>query len=105
MPSSGLPLDVEQGSEGAFERLGRAPSRPADLDRQGVALDPAGAADDSEKSAAEWDIELGEAAKQGSDELKRVWESMPKAAKKECEQALRRRHQPTAAQADEQRVV
>lgn len=51
------------------------------------------------KTAAEWDVELGDAAKKGSEALKAIWAQMPHAAKKECEAALRGRHQPTAEKA------
>jgi hypothetical protein len=76
----GKPLDEQMGA--AFAEWARGAELP------------------QEKSAAEWDIELAEAANQGSDALRALWSTMPKSAKKECEQALRRRHQPTAAQAD-----
>ncbi len=51
-------------------------------------------------TASEWDLRLADAAKEGSAALKALWATMPIDAKKECEQALRRRHQPMAAQAD-----
>jgi hypothetical protein len=62
-----------------------------------------GAAD--ELTAAEWDMKLGEAAKQGTAALQALWSTMPKPAKHECEQALRRRHQPTAQAFDKARVT
>lgn len=53
------------------------------------------------KSITEWDTELAEAAKKGTDELKKVWESIPRGeTKKMLEQALQRRHKPAAAEAD-----
>lgn len=60
---------------------------------------PGGAADD--KSAAEWDIELGEAAKKGTAELGKVWAKVPREHKAVLEAAKDRRHKPTAAQADQ----
>lgn len=57
----------------------------------------------AELSVTEWDSELAEAAKKGTDALKAVWASIPPGdTKKMLEQALRRRHQPTAAKADKQ---
>jgi hypothetical protein len=57
-----------------------------------------GAAD--EKTAAEWDIDLGEAAKNGTAELVRVWATVPREHKSVLEAAKDRRHKPTAATAD-----
>lgn len=60
-----------------------------------------GAVDEpDEKSAAEWDMELGEAAKKGTAELQAVWSSMPKDAQKTCKVALDTRHKGVAAAAD-----
>jgi hypothetical protein len=59
---------------------------------------PGGAADD--KTAMDWDLDLGEASTRGSAALKAVWERMPIEHKKTCEVALRRRHQPMAEEAD-----
>lgn len=57
-----------------------------------------GAADD--KSAAEWDIELGEAAKQGNVALVEAWSKVPREYKPTLKAALDRRHKVTAAEAD-----
>lgn len=97
--SDAPPIHHDQRS--ADELLSRSPSavRPA-APAHSPHDAPAGAADDY-TTAAEWDLRLAEAAKLGSEALKAVWSTMPKDAKKECEQALRRRHQPVAAQADE----
>lgn len=59
---------------------------------------PGGAADD--KTAAEWDVELGEAAKNGTEALQKFWLTIPRAQQIELKAALDRRHKPTAAQAD-----
>jgi len=57
------------------------------------------------KSITEWDTELSEAAKKGTDELRKLWETIPKGETKTMlEQALRRRHQPAAAEADKARA-
>lgn len=53
-----------------------------------------------EKSAAEWDVELGEAAKHGMLRLQHVWDGIPKEHHKTLKAALDRRHKPTAAEAD-----
>lgn len=64
---------------------------------------PSGVADEpDEKSAAEWDIELGDAAKKGMTALQAVWSSMPKDAQKICKAALDTRHKKTATDADQQ---
>lgn len=54
-----------------------------------------------EKSAAEWDVELGEAAKRGSTALQTLWKQIPHAHQKTLKVALDRRHKVTAAQADQ----
>jgi recombination protein RecT len=61
-------------------------------------LAPRGAAD--ELTAAEWDVELGEAAKMGTAELAKMWAKIPPSIKPELEAAKNRRHKPTAAEAD-----
>ncbi|WP_416192964.1 AAA family ATPase [Nitrobacter sp. TKz-YC01] len=64
---------------------------------------PSDAADEpDEKSAAEWDMELGEAAKKGMAALQAVWSSVPKDAQKICKAALDTRHKKTATDADHQ---
>jgi len=57
-----------------------------------------GAADD--KTAAEWDVELGEAAKQGMAALQALWSQIPAEHKPMLKAALDRRHKPTANAAD-----
>lgn len=63
-----------------------------------IPADVPGAADD--KTAAEYDVELGEAAKQGTPALTEFWSTIPKHIKPELKAALDRRHKPTAAEAD-----
>jgi hypothetical protein len=58
-----------------------------------------GAADD--KTAAEWDMELGEAAKQGMAALQAKWSEVPAEHKPMLKAALDRRHKPTANQAEQ----
>lgn len=59
------------------------------------------AAADEPKTAAEWDVELANAAKKGTVQLQSVWSKMPIEAKDICKVALDTRHKPAAAQADE----
>ena len=56
-----------------------------------------GAAD---KSAAEWDLDLAEAAKQGTVALVSLWSKIPREHKQVLEAAKDRRHKPTAIAAD-----
>jgi hypothetical protein len=52
-------------------------------------------------TAAEWDLRLADAAALGTEALKKVWATIPPSDdKKMLEQALRRRHQPMATDAD-----
>jgi len=62
------------------------------------ARSPASAADD--KSAAEWDVELGGAAAKGTVELQKVWLTVPRHHQPTLKAALDRRHKATAADAD-----
>ena len=59
---------------------------------------PAGAADDL--TAAEWDVKLGDAAKEGTAELRRVYAQIPKELRPDVDAALNRRHLPTAREVD-----
>jgi len=98
-------LDEDIGRALAEWARGGSSSSPASGGAKPAAptspTDERAAGNQDEKTASEWDVDLGEAAKRGSEALKALWSTMPLAAKKECEQALRRRHQPTAAQADQ----
>ncbi len=51
-------------------------------------------------TAAEWDVKLGDAAKEGTVELRRVYAQIPKALRAEVDAALNRRHLPMAKEAD-----
>jgi hypothetical protein len=53
-----------------------------------------------DKTAAEWDIDLGESAKHGTAELRRVYATIPKPIRPDLDAALNRRHLPTAKEAD-----
>jgi recombination protein RecT len=54
----------------------------------------------SEKTAAEWDIDLAEAATHGMLRLQHVWSGIPAEYKPELKAALDRRHKPAANDAD-----
>lgn len=106
VPHFDLPHKLQRQHRGMFtdtkpidEDSGRALAAWA---RGGSAapLSPAhdGAAD--EKTAAEWDIELGEEAKKGTEALQKFWLTIPRAQQTELKAALDRRHKPTAADAD-----
>lgn len=55
---------------------------------------------DDDKTAAEWDMELGEAAKAGTEALRQKWANIPNEHRDTLKTALDRRHKPTAAEAD-----
>lgn len=55
-----------------------------------------------QKTAAEWDIELGDAAKKGKAELRRVYKTVPASMRAEIDGALNSRHLPTAEKVDAQ---
>jgi hypothetical protein len=55
---------------------------------------------DDDKTAAEWDVELGEAAKKGKTELRRVYALIPKDMRPTLQVAIDTRHLPTAEQSD-----
>jgi hypothetical protein len=57
-----------------------------------------------EKTAAEWDIELGEAAKEGTVALQDLWSQIPREHKDTLKAALDRRHKITAANVDAERA-
>ena len=53
-----------------------------------------------EKTAAEWDIDLGGAAKKGTVALQDFWKTIPREHQTTLKVALDRRHKATAAEAD-----
>jgi recombination protein RecT len=53
-----------------------------------------------DKTALEWDLELGEEAKKGTEALQKFWLTIPRAMQTDLKAALDRRHKATAAQAD-----
>lgn len=100
------PLDEATGRALAEWARGGNPVSPGDHASATSAASgaaPSGAVDEpDEKTAAEWDIDLGNAAKKGMAELQAVWSSMPKDAQKICKVALDTRHKVTATKADQQ---
>jgi hypothetical protein len=60
----------------------------------------AGAVDDGEPTAAEWDLRLADAAKEGTEVLGALWATVPKRMKHELVEALDKHHKPNAAKAD-----
>lgn len=90
---AGKPLCEEMGA--AFARWAQG-SAPAPTLNPGTM----GAGDD--KTAAEWDIELGEAAARGTASLQAFWKTIPAKHKTMLKAALDRRHKKTAAEADQQ---
>lgn len=57
-----------------------------------------------DKTAAEWDVELGEAAKEGTAALHDLWSTIPAEHKSTLKAALDRRHKITAANVDAERA-
>jgi hypothetical protein len=81
------------------EQMGAAFARWAKGESAAPVHQPAGAADDL--TAAEWDVRLGEAAKNGSAILADFWtRHVPSEHKSLLKAALDRRHKVTAAEAD-----
>lgn len=92
----GEPITIESGRLLAqWARGGSAAPGPA--------LDPPGAAV-TDKTAAEWDVELGKAAAEGGTMLAECWAAIPREHKPTLKAALERRHKPTAAEADATRT-
>ncbi len=80
------------------EGMGAAFARWAKGGSAAPVRQPAGAADDL--TAAEWDVKLGEAAKEGTIELRRVYAQIPKELRPDVDAALNRRHLPMAREVD-----
>lgn len=105
---AGKPLNEQMGA--AFARWAKgdsvSPRHGSDaVEEAGPALPSAspgaGPADSiDDKTAAEYDVELGEAAKMGTQALAAFWKTIPTEHKGTLKATLDRRHKPTAAQAD-----
>lgn len=102
IPNFDLPHKLQRQHRGMFsdtqpigEESGRA------LAAWAAGGSPAPAIDEhDDKTAAEWDVELGEAAKNGKAELRRVYALIPKEMRPDLQVALDTRHLPTAEDAD-----
>ncbi len=86
----GKPLSEQMGA--AFARWAKGESAAP------VTGQPAGAAEDL--TAAEWDLRLADAAKEGMAALKALWRTIPEEHRATLDAALQRRHKSTAEQAD-----
>ena len=90
---------IEQGKP-LSEAMGAAFARWAKGETAAPVKPAAGAADDY-ITAAEWDLRLAEAAKEGTGALKEMWSKIPPGDdKKMLANAMDRRHKPTAAEVD-----
>ncbi|MGY4614803.1 hypothetical protein ACVWZ4_000030 [Bradyrhizobium sp. USDA 4472] len=99
----GQALNEQMGEAFARWAAGSPVSPPEQTARSAAPEKPSspgisGAADD--KTAAEWDVELGEAAKQGTVALASLWTKIPREHQTTLKAALDRRHKVTAAEAD-----
>lgn len=98
----GKPLNEQMGA--AFARWAKGevspPQRAVKAAAPAVSPSPAGA--DSEKSASDWDRDLEQAAKKGTDELQKMWLTIPREFQIPLKAALDRRHKPEAVKADQQ---
>lgn len=83
---NGKPITLETGQ--ALARWAKSETAAP------VTGQPAGAADDF--TAAEWDVKLGNAAKLGKTELRKVYAKIPKHLRAELDGPLNERHLPTA---------
>jgi hypothetical protein len=63
-----------------------------------VPTPPAETADD----VADWDVALTEAAEHGTEDLQKIWETIPSAVQQQLKSALNRRHKPRAREVDAQ---
>lgn len=96
MPNFDLPHKLQRQHRGMFsdaEPIGEESGRMLADWSQGGDAPP-------EKSAAEWDVELGEKAKEGTGALQDFWKKIPREHKDTLKSALDRRHKATAAEAD-----
>jgi hypothetical protein len=104
----GKPISIQTGqSLASWARGETTPARSAAARTSAASSSdqPQGneAADD--KSAAEWDVELGDEAKKGTEALQKFWLTIPRAMQTELKAALDRRHKATAADADAKATV
>lgn len=109
-PDKGVVIDgefsdapqINHDQRSTTELLSAQPERdPASAAAPGPAPSHQTGAAADDKTAAEWDVELGEAAKKGMKALQELWSQIPAEHKATLKAALDRRHKPTAAAADE----
>jgi len=86
------PIGEDSGAALAEWARGGAPARTVAQFKPTEPMD--------ETTAAEWDVELGEAAKKGTEALQKLWLTIPRAMQTQLKSALDRRHKATAADAD-----
>jgi len=92
---------INHEQRGTMELLSPVQSRTAtSAAPASPASSPAATGAADELTAAEWDIELDKAAKQGNVSLVALWEKIPREHKPTLKAALDRRHKLTAAEAD-----
>ena len=100
MPSEPVPagenVDLPRSPEPQDAAGGAETSPPA----QGADDHPAGSGETATKTLADYDTELGEAAKRGTAALQEAWAKVPAGMKKTLKAALDRRHKSTAEAAD-----
>lgn len=106
-PEKGVVIDGEfsdaptiHHDQRSTEELLSPPSRSATSAAGDPHPSPAASPAADEQTAAEWDIALGEAAKQGNVSLVEAWSKVPREHKPTLKAALDRRHKVTAAEAD-----
>lgn len=85
-------IDAEPVSPASSAKAAGSEGEPAPASESAALVD--------EKTAAEWDVELSEAAKLGTAKLVATWKKVPRDFKPLLEAAKDRRHKPTAAAAD-----
>lgn len=101
VPHFDLPHKLQQQHRPFFsdtQPIGEESGRALAEWARGGSAAPIAPTDD--KTTAEWDVELGEAAKKGTAALQEFWATIPKDHKNTLKAALDRRHKATAADAD-----
>jgi hypothetical protein len=107
----GQPLNERMGAAFAQWAKGDSVSPTPSAKAAGSEENPAPSSDEpaatnlDEKTAAEWDIELAQAAKGGTEALKAFWRTIPAEHRDVLDAALQRRHKPTAAAADQKEAA
>ena len=97
MDALAAPSRKETEAVPAEDAAGGAETSPP---AQGADDHPAGSGETATKTLADYDTELGEAAKRGTAALQEAWAKVPAGMKKTLKAALDRRHKSTAEAAD-----